>query len=201
MPDVPFLVLAAGASSRMGTPKQLLPWGQTTLLGHTLQTLMKFDQHPIYVVLGAFRNKIRPEISPFPIKSIFNAQWAKGMGLSIAVGMQQILNNHPAAKGVLIGLGDQPLLDAAYYSRLIEAHDANPNTLVVSAYTDGRLGVPAVFSNVFFDALLALNEDQGARALIEKHKSNAVIIKGGNLTDVDTMATYRNLKQTPTPLL
>lgn len=201
MPEVPLLVLAAGGSSRMGTPKQLLPWGQTTLLGHTLQTLMTFEKHPIYVVLGAYRNEVQAEINDLPVTPIHNTQWEKGMGVSIATGLKQVVANHPAAAAVLIALADQPLLDASYYSKLLEAHKVNPKANIVSGYSNGQQGVPAVFSNSFFDALLALNEDKGARHLIQKQKEQAVVITTGQLADVDTPAAYRDLflKTFPTP--
>ena len=94
MAEIPILLLAAGSSSRMGQPKQLLPWGDQTLIGHQIQKLIKTG-HPVHVVIGSNSELILPVIEKFPANILINKDWELGMGSSISFGIKQIIQNFP----------------------------------------------------------------------------------------------------------
>ncbi len=109
MANIQLLLLAAGASQRMGSPKHLLPWGNETLIEHQIKTLLETN-NPLSVVLGAYSEEIISVIDKFPIEIYTNENWEKGMGTSISYGMKLLLEKYPNIDGVLITLIDQPLL-------------------------------------------------------------------------------------------
>src|SRR5512133_2445569 len=98
MTEIPLLLLAAGSSARMGQPKQLLPWGNTTLIEHQIITLIETG-YPVNVVLGCNSNRIIPVIAKYKINKIINESWEKGMGGSISCGISHIKKTFPKATG------------------------------------------------------------------------------------------------------
>ena len=94
MAEIPILLLAAGASSRMGRSKALLPWGEGTLIEHQVKTLLKTG-HPVVVVIGHKADKILPILNKLPVRVSVNQQWKKGMGSSIAHGLSLIHISEP----------------------------------------------------------------------------------------------------------
>jgi len=109
------LILAAGASTRMGQPKQLLPWGKTTLLNHAINEAKKISEH-VFVVLGANKELIESSLNS-QVEIIRNPNWENGMGTSITYGIS-ILDKNEEFDSVLIMLADQPLLDSTYLNNL-----------------------------------------------------------------------------------
>lgn len=194
MPKIPILLLAAGKASRMGAPKQLLPWGNKTLFEHAVDTALELKNHPLFVVVGAHEKQLLPLVSPAITELVFNPEWQQGMGTSIAFGIKAIQKTVPNARGVLIFLVDQPLVDSAYLSSFFLAFQMNHKQIIASSYSDGRLGVPALFDAVYFKDLIAFTGDRGAKKLIEKQQDNVLCISGGVfLSDVDTPEAYQDL--------
>lgn len=192
MASIPILILAAGTSTRMGgETKQLLPWADTTLLGHAIQQATQVSE-TVVVVLGAKSDMIEQRI-PSQVETIVNPDWEQGMGRSISVGMEHILNLCKTMDGLLIMLGDQPLLDADYLKELVNCFNNGDYTIVATSYGKRR-GVPAIFSPLVVTELSGLNQDVGAKQIIEKYADRA---KGmdpeGKEIDVDTMETYHRL--------
>lgn len=192
--ELAILVLAAGASSRMGEPKQLLSWGKKTLLNHAIDQTKKLSSE-IYVVLGANKSKIAPTL-PSDITIIDNPEWKKGMGTSIAKGVSQlkISANYEA---VLIVLADQPFLDAEYLLRLRDVFNIEECLLAATRYGQ-KNGVPAIFHKSLFEQLTELNEDVGAKHVMKRYLNKLVNLDpDGKEVDIDTLATYQKLiKQT-----
>ncbi len=187
------LILAAGSSSRMGVPKQLLPWGQTTLIGHAIQQSFSCKRVDIFVVLGANFDLISEEVNSFSVSVIHNTDWQKGMGGSISLGVEKISGYNPLYEAVLISLVDQPLLDASHLSLIINKYYDTKAPIVVSGF-EGKNGVPAIFSNVMFDELRSLQDDYGARYIIKNNlPSIAVVNAGDKAKDIDTKKEYEEL--------
>jgi len=194
MPKTPILLLAAGESSRMSKPKQLLPWGERTLFEHAIATALHFKNHPLFVVLGAYHEQLLPLIPSKTVTAIINPQWKEGMGTSIAAGIKAIRAAHTKASGVMIILVDQPLIDPPYLRNFLKKIDSNKKKIIASSYPDGRLGVPAFFDAVYFSELMAFSKDQGARKLIKKYRNHVTSISRENLlTDIDTPEAYQKL--------
>ncbi len=187
------ILLAAGSSSRMGAIKQLLPWKQTTLIGHAIEQALFSEAEEVYVVLGANNELISKEIDKENVIILINKNWALGMGTSISCAMDFILNSKVKYDTVLISLVDQPLVDIKYINKLI--YNSIYNNIIASKY-QGKAGVPAIFSTKYFPELKNLNGNIGARGLIATHKDQVKILDVlEKVQDIDNIATYKILYQ------
>ncbi len=162
---IPILLLAAGASTRMGRPKQLLFYEGKTLIEHTTEKLLSLNTGPLLVVLGAHAEKIATKLEPFQVQTVFNERWKEGMGSGIAIGLQTVLEQCPKAEGVLITLVDQPELCAKDLQIMLDQYRVGQKK-IWAAFYQGTLGVPAIFSRPYFESLLQLNGPQGAGKII-----------------------------------
>jgi molybdenum cofactor cytidylyltransferase len=188
------VILAAGASSRMQTPKQLLIWGEDTLITHTIKTALRVKNSEVIVVLGANYELIEKEIKLYPITILKNKDWQLGLGKSIACAANYILNSNSKVDSMLITLADQPLIDAKFLDRLITAFQKNKEGIVATSYEKGVNGVPAIFDKKYFEELLILNDDKGAKHLLKKYKSSVkTLIPELENVDLDIKADYEML--------
>lgn len=187
------LILAGGKGSRMGTIKQLLPWKGATLLEHAIYQSKMSRASDIIVVLGANASEIRSKIKDNDIQFIDNPEWESGLGTSISCGVHYIQNNRPDAKGVMVLLADQPLIDTEYINNMLDAFMKNSNDMVTTNYGN-REGVPAIFDKEYFLELQSLNQDFGAKELIQKNNHlNLSINPKGKEKDIDTPEDYKAL--------
>jgi molybdenum cofactor cytidylyltransferase len=166
MSDAPaIVVLAAGASTRMGTPKQLLPWRDgVPLVRCQAETALAARLGPVSVVVGADAAACREALAGLPIAIVENDAWREGMAASIRAGLAAALAADPTLATVLLLLGDQPLVDAAGLRALAAAR--GPAHVAAAAHDGARLGPPALFARALFPRLAALRGDAGARALL-----------------------------------
>ncbi|MFI1773281.1 nucleotidyltransferase family protein [Thalassobellus citreus] len=194
MSKIPIIILAAGASTRMGTAKQLLNWGGKTLLEHTLQTALKTISNTVIVVLGANYELINKQISSLSVTVLKNEAWQQGLGKSIACGVHYIMDFNPQAEGVLIVLADQPLIDTAYLNELIQNFTASKNQIIATSYKKGNYGVPTLFDKKYFKALSELEDDKGAKHLLNEYQSfvKALVPPIKNV-DLDSKEEYKTL--------
>jgi len=187
---IPIILLAAGGSTRMGQPKQLLPWGKQTLIEHQLSILQKTG-NPVLVVLGAESKKIIPLIEKKDARFVVNKEWETGMGSSIAAGVKEVSVLFPEAGAVLVALLDQPLVSITHYNELLTTFQPGKQQIIASHSEKGWLGVPAVYDRCYFQELIQLANEQGAKKLIKKYPSKVIGIKAENLLeDMDTMEGY-----------
>ncbi|MEM7485075.1 MAG: nucleotidyltransferase family protein [Bacteroidota bacterium] len=189
--SIAVLLLAAGASSRMGDMiKQLLPWGKTTLLGHALEQAKQVTENT-YVVLGANADEIRSSIPEANL--IVNRNWQSGMGSSISAGVKYILENEKGFDGLLILLADQPLVDSPYLNLMKKKFRASQSKIVATAY-ENKLGVPAIFHRSILPELLELDKDFGAKQVINKYIDDTErVFPNGKEIDIDTPEKYSQL--------
>ncbi len=189
------VILAAGSSSRMGTPKQLLSWNGTTLLGHAIQEALRVNKSSVFVILGAHHDLIYEQIHHFPVTIIKNPGWKIGMGSSIQVAIQTIMQLKLTCSAVLVSLVDQPLIDRTHFENLISVFDKNAKCIVATDLGN-RIGAPAIFSTHYFDELSNLTSDYGARYIIEKYHNEIKIVSGFHKgIDIDTQQEYLALVQ------
>lgn len=191
------LVLAAGASRRLGQPKQLVPHASgQSLLAHTINTAVAAGAAPVTTVLGAHADVIRQQLPVLPpsVSLVEHAGWAEGMGTSIAHGLRSLLAAHPAIDAVLILVCDQPALDAALLKSFIARSATEPSAIIVADYGPDR-GPPVLFPLTDFPALLALTGDTGARAVIRQHLDRVRLLPfPSGALDLDTPADLARLR-------
>jgi molybdenum cofactor cytidylyltransferase len=188
-PDRPFvsgLVLAAGGSSRLGRPKQLLPYGDATLLDAVLETARAcaFDQ--LLVAVGGAAEDVRAGVDLTGAEVVVNRAYGTGCSSSIAAARAAL---DPRCDVLVLLLGDQPGVSAASVAALLAGRAGAP--LAVCRYSDGR-GHPFCFARPMFDALAALHGDKGVWKLLDRHAADVaeVAIAGRVPRDVDTWEDY-----------
>ena len=199
-PAIGIVVLAAGASTRMGDlgPKQLLPLGGKTLLQHAVQTAVATALGPVVVVLGANAERIRSQIADLPLDIAINDHWHEGIGTSIRTGMAALLR-HPDAThlgAAIIMTADQPLLSTSVLHALADAHEKTARPIAAAEYS-GTLGSPALFARELFEELLSLAPDCGAKQLISADQMRVIPVPfPGGERDVDTPDDYQSIQLT-----
>jgi len=192
--NIAALILAAGGSKRMGTPKQLLPWGGSTLLGHAVERASQLPCETVAVVLGANSEEIKEAIIDDTALIFEHTQWEDGLGTSIAWGIAQLLKSAPEMDGVLILLADQPLVTTGYLKSIIHEFKAGKQQIIATSYDEQKQGVPALFDAIYFNELTALKGDKGAKEILQKHIAQLQLFSAeGQLSDIDTLEDYRAL--------
>jgi molybdenum cofactor cytidylyltransferase len=189
------VLLAAGASSRLGQPKQLLVLNNGTLIRKSAEVAVGTGCAPVVVVLGAHKEKMQAEIKDLPVTVTENDAWQEGMGTSVKAGMKQLLSLNANAKAVILLLCDQPFVSTPLLHKLIQQYQTSGKPIIASQYGE-TLGVPALFDQQFFSQLTALQGDEGARKIIRQHVEmvGSMPFEEGKY-DIDTMADYHRLQQ------
>ncbi len=164
MLSIPTILLAAGESKRLGHPKQLLPWGGSTLLRHTAETALASALGPVIVTLGAVELPCRQALYGLPVAVVTNPHWQEGMGGSIAAGMQLVTET--LHRAVIILLCDQPAITPANL-RALAQHQLASEASVVPCRFGPSLGPPVLFTSSHFSELRLLHGPQGARHLFQ----------------------------------
>ena len=191
---VALLLLAAGASTRMGRPKQLLPYHGRTLLRHAAETAVASGCAPRVLVAGALYSELLPEVAGLDFSVVRNDVWASGMGSSIVAGLTALEAHHPALAAVVVMLCDQPLLTADIIQQLKQQFFSTGQPVVATAYA-GIRGVPALFSRTTFAELRTLAGATGARDLLRRYAHLPTVAFADGTLDVDTAAQYAALAQ------
>ncbi len=187
------VVLAAGGSSRLGRPKQLLLHEGRTLVRRAAEAAVGAGCEPVVVVLGAHGEAVAGELADLPVRTVDNPEWREGMGGSLRVGVRAL----PEVDAVLVLLCDQLRVDAAHLKALMDTFTRTHAPIVASGY-EGARGVPALFSRALLPELEALEADQGARKVIVRDPTRVVEVPlPGGGEDVDTAADLSRLS-TPT---
>ena len=187
------VILAAGASTRMGTPKQLLPYRGRTLIEHIAEQARASVCHPIIIVLGANAERIKPKLTSFNIRAIENFSSAEGMSSSIRAGVEVLTAENPHLKAVVLIVCDQPFVSTQLINQLVETYRTTGRLIVASEYAS-TLGVPALFHRSLFTELTTLGGDVGARRVIKQHTLEAFGIPfPEGAIDLDTPKDYEQL--------
>jgi len=214
MVQVSAILLGAGESKRMGVDKLSLPWGRKTVLEHCLATLLQSRVKEVIVVLNdrmkwivdhAKDSKVYPNRCFFSLSSkvgfgdaervkvVNNPYYQRGMGTSVRRGLRAI---DPRSRGILIALGDQPLIKTRTINALIRAFDQRKGTIVVPSFR-GKQGHPVIFHCRYQKELLKLKGDVGGRSIIEKHPEEVRLVRvksEGVTKDMDTWEDYERAK-------
>lgn len=184
------IILAAGASTRMGQSKQMLNVKGEKLLIRTIQTVLQSGIHSLTVVLGAGQNAHRKIIEGLPVDIVCNENWERGMGSSLKAGLSRVLEKNPSLEVVVVAVCDQPLLKPENIDVLLSKYKETRKPIIASMYSQ-MPGVPALFDKSYFEKLATLPDDQGAKRIILQNRGDAtdVDFPGGDV-DLDTMEDY-----------
>lgn len=188
------VLLAAGNSSRFGSPKLLSPLGDSTLIGHAAQAALKTGI-PLIVVTGAYLEKITAALEGINARLIHNRDWEEGMGTSIATAFTHLLADTNPFDAAIVCPADMPLIGAAQFQRLIDAHQQSPQRIIVSDLGEAQ-GPPCLFPRHYFAELALLRGPQGARTLLKEHKAEITSVAMPEAAmDIDTPDDYARLQQ------
>jgi molybdenum cofactor cytidylyltransferase len=188
--SVGVVLLAAGSSSRLGRPKQLLVHGGKTLVRRAAEAAVAAQCGPVVVVLGAQAQAVASELAGLPVSTVHNPAWEQGMGSSLRVGLRAL---DTAVEAALVMLCDQLRVESGHLRALVESFTRTRASIVASGY-EGTRGVPALFSRALFPELETLAPDQGARGVIAQDSSRVVeVALTGGGEDVDTTADLSRL--------
>ena len=187
------VLLAAGDSSRLGEPKQLLVHEGESLLQHSLNVATAVQAGPVILVLGAEAAIIRESTDSLSANVVINGDWQEGMASSIRCGIAALQTIDPAAEGVILMVCDQPFVRPALLQELISTQQTTRKLIVASRYAE-TFGPPVFFHQTLFPELLQLRGDVGARSVIRKHFPDVETIDFAKGTvDVDTKSDYQKL--------
>jgi len=185
------MILAAGNSSRMGKPKQLLSYNGKTFLDIAITEALKTNFRPVVIVLGAYAEEIKNHCSNPQVHYCINENWHEGMSSSIKVGLKNIIDNY--TENIIIAVADQVHLTSEILNALkVELSSSNKG--IVTASYAGISGTPVLFSRKYFQELLNLAGQSGAKKIIDANvEDSATISFDQGVIDIDTPADYNDL--------
>jgi len=200
-PATPFrfgaVILAAGASTRMGSPKQLLEIEGRPLLIRAIEAALASPAWPVVVVLGAHAEKIRPVLAQLPVLIAETPEWSEGMAASIRAGVTMLRQFSRALDGAVVALCDQPAFSADVIAQLVAVQRTTGRSIVAAHYS-GRNGAPALFLREHFPTLAHLTGEAGARTLLNGDPAHVAAVDLPALAlDLDTPADVAVFRAPP----
>jgi molybdenum cofactor cytidylyltransferase len=193
MNNTGIIILAAGGSSRFGNIKQLLPFNGKTLLQHVIDEATKAGVKPIVVITGANATKVSASIANSKVNILVNENWQEGMASGIVAGVHSIVSLNESIKKIIIAVCDQPFVTSALFEQLDQMQNKSGKSIVACTYAD-TIGTPALFATKYFDQLLSLKGDEGAKKILKSNSEDVATVdfpKGE--IDIDTQKDYENL--------
>ena len=187
--------MAAGPSTRLGKPKQLLQHNGKGLLRNSMEEALNANANSVIVVLGAHANLLYGEIDKKKVQLVVNTEWEEGMASSIRIGLKSLLKLIPPVEGVIFIVCDQPHLSASLLNKLLITQQETGKPIVASHYGEA-IGPPALFHKSFFPELMQLKGDTGAKKIIQQHSAElATVSFPEGLIDIDSPADYEALQK------
>ncbi len=187
------IILAAGRSSRLGGPKQLLQFHHKTLLQHTIDELKLAGAKPIIMVTGGHAKAVSDSIDQEGLDLVYNPHWEQGIASGIVAGLETMNARYKEIKQVILAVCDQPYVSAFLFEQLFHTQHSSSKNIVASAYKD-TLGTPVLFTQKYFDLLLGLKGDEGAKKILRAFLEDVAQVDFplGHI-DIDTVADYEGL--------
>ena len=190
MQDIGAVILAAGGSSRFGSPKQLVQFHEKDFVQRVVAVAQEAACSPVVVVTGSNAAKVSDEATT-PV--VENKNWREGIGSSIRVGLEYLIDLEPDINAIILLTCDQLLVNAEVIMNLMALHQATGKEIVASSYAN-TLGVPALFDRCLFPELLALSGDTGAKKIILANRDRVAEFPfAAGSIDIDTQADYESL--------
>lgn len=193
MNNTGIIILAAGSSSRFGSIKQLLHFNNKTLLQHVIDEAVDSGAEPVIVITGSNADEISKDIEHGNIEIIYNEKWKQGMASGIVAGIKKAITlNNDIAK-IIIAVCDQPFVSSSIFKELYEQQEKTVKHIVASSYAD-TIGTPALFTQKYFDALMSLQGEEGAKKILKANAEDVATIDfPQGAIDIDTQKDYDNL--------
>ncbi len=189
------LIVAAGESKRLGTPKQLLQFEGQSLINRLINIVSGAGSFPITIVLGAEAAAIQAQLPDANLHVVINEDWREGMGSSIRFGLKQMIKADANLDGALILVCDQPFIKSESVQSLIQMQKSTGLPMAACFY-EGIVGTPAVFHQSMFSDLLKLTGDTGAKnMMMDKMSDVAKLNFEKGVIDIDTMEDYQKIIQ------
>lgn len=186
------IILGAGNSSRLGQPKQLLMYRGKTLICQMAEEAIEAVGSPVVLVTGANAPQILEKLCGFAIEIVENEHWIEGMGSSISTGMKALVK-HEGLAGVIIMVCDQPFVNAALLRQLMDQQLIAGKGIIACTY-DNTAGTPVLFANTYFDALTALEGQEGAKKILQQSTDDLALVPFPlGALDIDTAEDYQRL--------
>ncbi len=183
------LLLAAGPSTRLGRPKQVVLYRELTLVAHVVNQALAYCGAGLVVVTGAHHEQVITALDGLPVEAVYNPDWREGMGSSVRTGATQI---DPDCQAIMLMLCDQPMINRADFSSLVNAWVSRPERIAAAEYAD-TCGVPAIFPMSFRQDLMSLKGDQGGKQIINRAQCISTVKIPSAEFDVDTPDDLGNL--------
>lgn len=173
--NIEIMIMAAGASRRLGQPKQFLKYQGETLIRRITKECLQSKIGNITVVTGYNHKEIEKELHDLKVGTFYNNEWEEGLGASIRNGLKHILSQHSDTNAILLTMVDQPFVNADHLRKLANAYDPSRPMIIASAYA-GTFGVPVLVDNYYFDMLEHLKGDEGGKKIFVNYLKNIVEI-------------------------
>ena len=185
------IILAAGNSSRMGQPKQLMKYKNRTFLQHIIGEAKMANLEPVICVTGYQSDLITKSITGMGISIVYNDRWQEGMGTGIAAGIKQLAISD--VDSVVLAVSDQPFVSSDLFGTMLRLKEQSGKGIVASSYA-GTLGTPVLFGKNYFEHLKSLSGNQGAKNIVKLNRPDVcpVEFEKGNI-DIDTKEDYEHL--------
>jgi len=189
------ILLAAGASARLGKPKQLLSYKGKSFLQNMVSAAISSLLNPIVVVLGAHATLITGEITENNVHVVQNQDWEEGIASSIRCGIQALGKINPASDAAILMVCDQPYITSSLLNDLIAAQQKTGKPIAAAHYS-GIAATPVLFHKIFFPELLLLKGDKGAGKILQQQTDQVATVSFPlGAIDIDTTGDYEMLKQ------
>lgn len=187
------ILLAAGSSSRLGRPKQLLDFQGKKLIQKAIEEAQKSKADSMVVVLGWNPELIKTGFDAVQIPWVVNSNWEEGMASSMQTGLSFLIEKEKPEQVILM-LVDQPFVDSKLLDRLIEEKENSRKGIVTCSYSE-TLGVPAIFEQTYFEEMLSLKGSEGAKKVILKNSEDVFSLDFPlGAVDLDTEEDLKNLE-------
>ena len=192
MDNYTIIILAAGASRRLGHAKQLLNVEGMPLLSYMITQAIKTKARRVFVVLGASAEAIRSTVVNDQVEWVENSNWKEGMSSSIRSGINHLIKHHPEVEATVLMMCDQPFVTTGLINQIIEKQMQSGKDIVTCSY-GGVVGPPTLFTFKFFPELLKLKGDAGAKKIIERSPDQVATVDfpRGEI-DIDTESDYQH---------
>ena len=184
------VILAAGAASRIGMAKMLLPYEGQTISGHIVQEVQALNPATICLVTGKYSDEIKIALGATSVELMPFVNWQTGMAASIKFGMDCVLEKEPNIDAILFVVSDQPFLERQILFRMVNAFQETGKGIVAAQYQE-QFGTPVLFHARYIAQIRSLEGDRGAKKLVERQLEDLALVDFPlGAFDIDTVEDY-----------